>query len=64
MLRICRAGAAAGGSIVLWLRVKILVTHMALSPGSATYKVCELGQPPCPLKKLKFFIYKIGAECS
>lgn len=48
MLRICRAGAAAGGSIVLWLRVDILVIHMALSPGSATYKACKLRQPPCP----------------
>lgn len=52
MLRICRAGAAAGGSIVLWLRVEILVKHMALSLGSATYKACKLEQPPCPFKNL------------
>lgn len=58
MLRICRAGAAAGASIALWLRVKVLVTDMALSPGFVTYKVCELEQP----QKLKFFIYKMGAD--
>lgn len=31
MLRMCRAGAAAGGSIALRLRVKVLVTDMAMS---------------------------------
>ena len=49
-LRICRPGAAAGGSIALWLGGKLLVTDRALSPASA--RVGELGKPTYPLKNL------------